>query len=153
MINIKTTEELERLKEGGKLLASILNTLSQQVRPGVALSDLEKEARRLIKEAGGVPSFLNYRPANQSLAPFPSALCASVNDEIVHGTAARGLKLKAGDIVGLDLGLKYKSLFTDMAVTVPVGSVSAEATKLIEVTKKSLETGLRNVRAGNYTGD
>jgi methionyl aminopeptidase len=153
MINIKTPEEVAKMKEGGHLLAQVLQKVSKTVRPGIKLQELEKLTVSLIKETGGAPSFLNYKPSGQPLTPFPTALCVSINEEIVHGMADRDLELKEGDIVGLDCGLKYKGMFTDHALTLAVGNVSNEAQELIEATEKALAIGLKNLRAGAYTGD
>ena len=90
---------------------------------------------------GDTPAFLNYRPEGAS-TPFPATLCVSVNDEVVHGIPSKHRILKEGDIVSIDLGTKHKGLFTDMAMTVPVGNISPKNLKLLEVTKKSLQVGI-----------
>src|SRR3989344_4933445 len=119
MIIIKTPEEIEILREGGKHLAAILYKVKEKVATGVSTKDLDAYARELIKDLGDYPAFLNYRPEGASV-PFPAALCVSVNDEVVHGIPSSKRILREGDIVSLDLGLKHKGLFTDMAITVPV---------------------------------
>lgn len=144
--------EVEILREGGKILAVILNTLSEKVAPGVSAKDLDSLAEKEIIEAHGKPSFKNYR-SQASDPPFPAALCVSRNNEVVHGIPHPEKILQSGDIVGLDLGMEYKGFFTDMAITVPVGKVSEEHLKLITVAKKSLLAGLSAVKPGNFTGD
>ena len=109
-------------------------------------------AEKLIREMGDQPAFLNYRPEGANTI-YPASLCASVNDEVVHGIPSKNRILKEGDIVSLDLGLKHKNLFTDMALTAPVGAVSAGSQKLIEVTKQALQVGIDAARAGNTIGD
>jgi methionyl aminopeptidase len=166
MITFKTREEMEILRAGGKILARILKQIAGEVRPGANTEDLENLAVKLIDKAGGRPSFKNYEVANGRF--FPTALCASVNNEIVHGLPVPGRALKNGDIIGLDLGmewpvagpaaLKFKrknryseggGFFTDMTVTVPVGKISKEAKKLIKAAKKSLEIAISLAKPGN----
>src|SRR3989338_3618491 len=120
MLIIKTPEEIEILREGGKHLATVLYKVKDMVKVGVSTKDLDLYAEKLIRELGDVPAFLNYRPAGAKI-PFPASLCVSVNDEVVHGIPNKKRILQEGDIVSLDLGLKHKGLFTDMAITVPGG--------------------------------
>lgn len=151
MIKLKTKAEIDILREGGRRLATILEELSKKVAPEVKTVDLDTEARRLIALGGDEPAFLNYRPHGARLA-YPAALCVSVNDEIVHGIPSQ-YELREGDLVTLDCGIVHKGLFTDSAITVPVGKVSAEALTLIEHTKKSLEIGIQQAVVGATTGD
>src|SRR3989338_1030517 len=132
MVIIKTPEEIEVLREGGKHLAAVLYKLKEKVTPGISTKDLDIYAEKLIRELGDVPAFLNYRPEGAK-TPFPASLCVSINDEVVHGIPNKKRIFKEGDIVSLDLGLKHKGLFTDMAITVPVGKVSSSSQKLMEV--------------------
>jgi methionyl aminopeptidase len=119
---------------------------------GVSTKDLDIYAEKLIRENGDEPAFLNYRPKGAKTS-FPASLCVSVNDEVVHGIPNAKRILKEGDIVSLDLGLKHRGLFTDIAITVPVGKISAGAEKLIEVTEQALQVGIGIARAGNTVGD
>lgn len=151
MIAIKTQEEINILREGGKILASVLYQAADKVRPGVATIELDELAEKLIKRAGGEPSFKNYKTVDDSI-PYPASLCVSINDEIVHGIPNER-KLKYGDIVGLDLGMEYKNLFTDMAITVSVGNISDEAKKIIKTTKECLNDGIMVVKEGIRVGD
>lgn len=152
MITIKTPEEIKILRAGGKILASVLHQVAREVRPGTATIELDKLAERLIKEAGGEPSFKNYKTKDDRI-PFPASLCVSINDEVVHGIPSKERILKEGDIVSLDLGLKYKNFYTDMAITVAVGKVDSKAKKIIEKAKKSLEKGTKAVKEGKQIGD
>lgn len=175
MITIKSQQEIEIMQIGGRILAEILNQVAKEVKPGVTTAELNELAEKLIQKAGAIPAFKNFQN-------FPAALCTSVNEEIVHAAPSER-KLKEGDIIGLDLGILYPSsaslsgttegkpsercsicpsaghcggvrgLFTDAAVTVAVGKISAEAEKLIKVAEKALEIGLEQVRPGNYLGD
>lgn len=150
---IKTQKEIEIMRQGGKILAAILHKLAEFIRPGVLTGELNELAEKLILEHGGQPSFKNYRPSPED-RPFPTALCTSINEEVVHAPALPSRKLKEGDIVCLDLGLKYPAgkdgLFTDAALTVPVGKVTKEAEKLIKVTQHALKVGISQVKPGNF---
>lgn len=153
MVTIKTKEEINILREGGKRHAFILRELAKMVKPGVTSLELENRARELITEGGDKASFLNYKPFGAK-RPYPAALCVSINDEVVHGIPNEGDKiLKEGDIVTLDLGLTHKGLVTDSAITVPVGKISPELTQLLEVTSKALYAGIKAAKGGKRTGD
>jgi methionyl aminopeptidase len=153
MITVKTKEEIAILREGGKRHAEILQALKSMVKPGVTAQELEDEARRLIKEGGDTAAFLDYKPQG-ARTPFPAALCISINDEVVHGIPNVTEKiLKDGDIVCIDLGLIHGGLITDSAITVPVGEISPELTKLLEVTEKALQAGIKAAKGGKRIGD
>jgi methionyl aminopeptidase len=153
MITIKTKEEIAILREGGKRHAQILQTLKAMVKPGVSSQELEDEARKMIAEGGDTAAFLNYKPQGAK-TPFPAALCVSVNDEVVHGIPNIEPKiLKQGDIVSIDLGLIHGGLITDSAITVPVGVVSPELVKLLEVTENALQAGIKAAKGGKRVGD
>ena len=145
MISIKTAREIEIMKEGGKIAAHILKILAKNAKPGVKTKDLEKQAGKEIKKAGVKPSFLGH-------AGYPAAICVSINDEVVHGIP-NDIKIKEGDIVGLDLGILHRGYHSDTAVTVGVGKISTEKKKLLEITEKSLDAGLSLVKEGVYLGD
>lgn len=140
------------MREGGHLLSRALKAACEMVRPGVSLSEIDAVAERVIREGGGEPSFKGYK-THPDDEPFPTTLCVSVNEEVVHGRGDRPIVLKEGDIVGLDIGLWYKGLCTDMAATVPVGHVSAEAAELIAVTREACLAGARAVREGGFVSD
>ena len=145
MINIKTQEEIEIIAEGGKILATTLKELAKMVKPGITTSELDRAAEALILSAGAKPAFKGY-------VGFPYALCASVNENIVHGFPSNYV-LKEGDLLKLDLGVLYKGFNTDSAITVAVGGISFEAKRLINVTKKSLRLGVKKAKIGNTIGD
>lgn len=151
-LSVKSREDIEILREGGKRLAHILLRVAEAVRPGVPSSDLDALARRLVSEGGDEPSFLNYQ-AKGDKKKFPAALCVSVNDEIVHGLPSAEKILQNGDIVGIDLGLRHRGLCTDAAITVPVGTIDEQSRKLLEVTKQALTRAVSAARAGATTGD
>lgn len=151
-ITIKTKEEIEILKEGGKILAEVLRELAILAKPGVSTGFLDKKAREMILSSGGEPAFLNYHPAFSD-RPYPFTLCASLNSVVVHQLPGDEIILKDGDILKLDLGVKYKNLFTDSAVTIGIGNITSDKVKLIEVTKASLDLAIEQVKPGNYIGD
>ena len=152
-VTIKTPEEIEILREGGKRLAFIVSQVAKAVKPGVSTNDLNDLAIKLAEENGDKAAFLNYRPPGVKRA-YPAAICVSVNDVIVHGIPnEKPIILKEGDIVSLDMGLNHKGLFTDHAVTVPVGKIDEAAQKLISVTKSALDEGIAAALAGNHVRD
>ena len=145
MISIKTKEEILIMQEAGKILAQVMKELEKQVKPGVTTLSLDRAAEDLILSKGAKPGFKGHEG-------FPYSLCASVNENIVHGYPSN-YALKKGDVFGLDLGVLYKGYYADMAITVPVGEVSFEAKRLINTAKKALRLGIKKVRPGNTVGD
>ena len=153
MITIKTKEEIEIIREGGKILAQIMGKLTEEVKPGITTNYLDKVAEDLVFKYGARPSFKGYQGADGEFTkPFPAVLCTSINEEIVHCIPSVK-KLKEGDIISLDSGILYKGFHTDMAVTLPVGKVSPDVLRLIRVTKKSLKKAIKEARVGNTFGD
>ena len=145
MINIKSKEEIEVMREGGKILAEIMQKLEQMVRPGVSTQDLNEVAEDLVFRYGARPSFKGYQG-------FPATLCTSINEEIVHAVPSDRV-LSEGDIISLDMGILWKGFHTDMAITLPVGKVDSEVARLIRVTKKALKRGIKKVKPGITLGD
>ncbi len=151
MIILKTSEEIEIMAEAGKKLAHVLEALQVLVRVGVTTKYLDDASRALIKEEGAEPAFLNYRPAGSRKA-YPFTLCASVNNTVVHGLPSNK-SLKGGDLLKRDLGLKHKGFYVDSAITVGVGTISREASKLMAVTEEALAKGIKEARVGKTVGD
>ena len=145
MIKIKSDEEIQIMAEGGRKLAQIMKELKERVRPGIQTRELNQLAEGLILKESGKCSFKNYNG-------FPACLCVSINEEIVHGVPSERI-LKNGDIVSLDLGMKYKGFHTDMAITLPVGEIDPETARLIRVTKKALKLAIKKAKPGNTFGD
>ena len=146
MNSIKKQKEINIMKEGGKILAQIMDELSKQVKPGVSAEELDRAGEALVLDYKAEPAFKGYDG-------FPSALCVSVNAEaIVHGVPTSYI-LQEGDIVSLDLGIKYRGFYSDMAVTLAVGEVDSETMRLLRTTKKALKIGIKKARAGNTVGD
>jgi len=150
---IKTKEEIEILREGGKRLAFILAEVGKAAVAGVSTKSLDDLARKLTDEGGDKAAFLNYKPSGMK-RPFPAALCVSINDQIVHGIPNENPQiLKDGDIVSLDMGLNHKGFFTDSAITVAVGNVDEAGLKLIEDTKNALYAGIDAIKEGKHVRD
>ena len=155
MALLKTPEEIAALKEGGALLSRTLRELREACVPGVTTEALDALARKRFKEAGATPSFLGYR-IDAHGTPFPGAVCISVNDEVVHGLPVPARTLQKGDIVGLDIGVWWKGLCTDMATTVVVGGEQAVPEKtraLVQDTREALVRALGVVKAGGMVSD
>lgn len=146
MIQIKNSEQIAAMKEAGRITAEALIIAGENVREGVSTKHLDKLIREHFEKCGAKPSFLNY-------GGFPASACISLNDEVIHGIPTNERILKEGDIVKIDVGAFYHGFHGDSARTYPVGHVSAEALKLIEVTEQSFWEGIKNVKPGNRLGD
>lgn len=156
MIHIKTEEDIQAMEQGGHILALVLDRLVAEVRPGIHTGTLNTLAKELILKAGCRPAFEGYQQRPGDI-PFPDVICTSINDEVVHGIASRELVLKAGDILSIDIGLKYqgrlRSYFLDMARSVEVGTVSADERRLLSFTEKALIAGIQAIQPGRYVHD
>lgn len=151
---IKTKEEIETLRTGGKKLGEILKVVAREVRVGMATLELDGLAESLILKAGGLPAFKGYETKG-SKNPFPNTLCISVNQEVVHGIPT-SRKLVNGDVLKIDIGMRWPSrhgLFTDTAMTLGVGQITKEAEGLIAKTREATYLGIKAVRAGVRVGD
>ncbi len=142
----KSQAELEKMHRAGLIVWDVLNGLRSMVAPGVSTMDLEKFAARRTTEHGARAAFKGYRG-------YPCVLCASVNDEIVHGIPSAARKLREGDIISLDYGVELDGYYADAAVTVPVGKISSELEKLLAVTRESLDRAIEQTRLGNRLSD
>lgn len=140
-VTIKSERELELMREAGKILAKTHNLLAAEIKPGMSTLDIDKKGEEIIRSFGCTPSFLNYNG-------YPASICVSVNDEVVHGIPCREHVIDEGDIVSLDAGVIYKGYHSDAARTVPVGEISDEAKKLIEVTRQCFFEGIKYAKAG-----
>jgi methionyl aminopeptidase len=145
VITRKSAEEIDRMRRAGRLVGHTLSRVVEAVRPGVALLELDALAERVIRDGGGIPSFLGYHG-------FPATLCLSPNDWIVHGIP-NGYVLQEGDILSVDCGAIVEGWHGDAAVTVPVGRVDEAARRLIETTERAMWAGIAQVRAGNRLSD
>ncbi len=145
MITIKSAQEIEYMRQAGRIVAETLHELGKRIKPGVTTGELDRFAEEYIRQSGATPAFLNYQG-------FPASICASVNNEVVHGIP--GLReLENGDIISIDVGSFFHGYCGDSAYTFPVGVISQEAEDLMEVTKKSLEIGIGQAISGNRIGD
>ena len=149
---VRTAEEREDVIEAGRRLGAVLESLAAKVAPGMTTLELDTLAEQLIRDGGDVPAFKGYMPEGASY-PYPSALCISVNDEVVHGIPSAERVLREGDIVSLDLGLIHKGFIMDSALTVPVGKTDKDSYALMDATREALEKAIAAARPGNRIGD
>jgi methionyl aminopeptidase len=145
VIVCKSPAEIDRMRAANALVADVLAELAAMVAPGVTTLDLDVTAERLVRAGGAEPAFKGYRG-------YPSTLCASINEQVVHGIPSVRA-LVEGDIISLDMGVRLNGFYGDSAVTVPVGRVSEEAARLLQVTRESLEKGIAQVRLGGRISD
>ncbi|MBR6626523.1 MAG: type I methionyl aminopeptidase [Lachnospiraceae bacterium] len=145
-VSIKSEREIELMRESCRLLGIVHKELEDKIRPGMTTHEIDVMGDTLIRKLGCIPNFKNYNG-------YPASVCVSVNDEVVHGIPSRKRYLQEGDIVSLDAGLIYKGYHSDAARTHGVGEISAEAKKLIEVTRQSFFEGIKMAKAGNYLYD
>ena len=146
MIQLKNPDQIKIMKEAGRITGEALLTARDHVRPGISTYELDRLVRESIEKAGAKPSFLGY-------GGFPGSACISINDEVIHGIPSKKRFLEEGDIVKVDVGAFYKGFHGDSARTSPVGRVSDEALKLIEVTRASFFAGIEQLKVGNRLGD
>ncbi len=145
MIEIKSSAEIARMRNGGALLAQCMQSISKLLEAGISTLELDGEARRIIDNCGGKPSFLNYNG-------FPNSICVSVNSEVVHGIPSKN-KLALGDLVSIDIGICLDGFHTDMARSFVIGEASEEQKYLIETTETSFWKGVEAAKPGNRIGD
>ena len=146
MIEIKNESELQKMREAGKVTAAVLKLMTQLVKPGISTLELDREAEKTIRSFGATPLFLGYYD-------YPASICASVNEEVVHGIPKKGRILREGDIISIDTGARLDGFCSDAAITLGVGKVSDKAQRLMDVTKKSLYKAIGQVKAGRRLGD
>jgi methionyl aminopeptidase len=149
VISLKSAREIEIMKRANLIVAEVLQELKRQVAPGVTTLDLDAIAEEMTLKKGAIPAFKGYNVAGRI---YPRCLCASVNDEIVHGIPSNRV-LREGDIIGLDYGVIYEGFYGDSAITVGVGKVSAQAQRLMDVTEQSLYKGIEQLHDGKRLGD
>ena len=146
MIQLKNSAQISAMKEAGRITGEALLIAREHVREGVSTYELDKLIREHIERSGARPSFLGY-------AGFPASACISINDEVIHGIPSNKRILQEGDLVKIDVGAFYKGYHGDSARTIPVGRVSDEAARLIEVTRRSFFAGVEQMKIGNRLGD
>ncbi len=150
MIIAKSQKDLEKMRAVGELIAEVRETLRSMVVPGVTTLELNAAAEKMMRDAGAIPTFIGYKP--HGMVPFPFAICASANDQIVHGFSS-DTPLKEGDIISLDMACTLQGFVGDTAITVPVGEVNDELKQLIRVTEECLALGIEKCRPNNRVGD
>jgi methionyl aminopeptidase len=150
MITLKSPDEIEIMRAANVIVAEVLAELRAMVRPGVTTGELDRVAEELTRKKGAIPAFKGYTVAGRV---YPASLCASINDEVVHGIPSGTRTLREGDIIGLDYGVIYRGYYGDSAVTVGVGAVSAQAEALMRTTREALEAGIGAARPGARLGD
>ena len=150
MIVLKSKEQLARMRSACRTVGEILARLREEVRPGITTGELDRLAEQWTREAGAEPAFKGYRVGGET---YPSTLCVSINEEVVHGMPSDRRVLADGDIVGLDFGVIREGFYGDGAITIPVGQISDEAADLVRVTSESLDRGIEKVCIGNRIRD
>lgn len=145
MILIKSSDEIEKMREAGRIVAQVLSSMKEAVAPGVTTAQLDSKAEKMIRAAGGEPAFLGYRG-------FPGSICTSINEELVHGIPSLR-RLKEGDIISIDVGVRLKGYYGDAAVTFSVGKIPETTKKLMKITKDSLDVAIKNMCKGNHLSD
>jgi methionyl aminopeptidase len=146
MIILKSLQEIEKIRKACLIVADVLEAMRGMVKPGVTTQALDEFAERFIVAAGAKPAFKGYRG-------YPKTLCTSVNNEVIHGIPTKGTVLKQGDIIGIDVGTIVDGFYGDAAITVPVGTITPEAERLLKVTEESLLRGIAQAQAGNRLYD
>ncbi len=148
---IKTAEEIEKIRQAGKILAQVAKAVLAQAKEGTRLKSLDTLAKELILKAGGKPAFLGYQPYGAA-KPYPSSICTSINDVVVHGVP-NDYRLRSGDLLKLDFGVTYDGWHADAAWTTGVGEISEQTQQLIKVTEKALFEGIKYAKPGKHLGD
>jgi len=149
MITIKRDDEIARMRHAGGILAEVLDAMQAELRPGITTAALNELAEGLIRGAGAVPSFLGYPGAT----PFPASICASINDEVVHGIPSRNRRLQPGDVVSLDVGCIWDGWHADVARTWVLPPTPRRVQELVDATRRGMEAGIAAALPGNRLGD
>jgi len=145
-ITLKSRQEIQIMRTANRIVAETLVLLKGMVRPGLSTLDLDQRAEEYARSSGSIPAFKGYRG-------FPGSICASLNEQVVHGIPSARTILREGDIISIDFGVKFKGFYGDAAITVPVGMITPESEKLIRITRESLDQAIAQVRVGNRIND
>lgn len=148
MLRLKSGEEISRIRNAGRIVAEVLETLGTMVRPGISTLELDAAAEAIIRRAGAIPSFKGYGDP-----PFPGSICASIDDEVVHGIPAANRILREGQIISIDVGAYLEGFHADAARTFGVGAIDGDKAKLIRITEDSFWAGFAQAIVGNRIGD
>lgn len=152
-IVLKSKEEIELLRQAGRIVAIVLDEIRKHTRPGVTTAEMNMVAEEILEKYGARPVFKGYPNQREGLSPFPETITACVNEELVHGIPSKDKVLQEGDIFSVDCGAYYKGWVGDAATTIPVGKISEEVQRLLDVTEQSLYEGIAQARLGNRTED
>jgi methionyl aminopeptidase len=152
-IVLKSKAEIEMMRQAGKIVAEVLETVRRNTRPGVSTAEMNALAEDILRQHNAVPVFKGYPSQHKGVPPFPTTITACINQELVHGIPSPDRVLKEGDIFSVDCGANYKGWIGDAATTIPVGQVSPEAWRLLEVTEQALYMGIAQGHLGNRTED
>ena len=153
-IELKTREQIALMREAGRIVAEVYEILRPHVAPGVTTLDLDRMAEEYIRKRGAIPVYKGYVPAGgRGIPPFQGTICASVNEVICHGIPSQKIRLKEGDIIGVDIGVKYQGWCGDSCMTYAVGKIDPASQRLLDVTQRSLELAIEQARPGNHLGD
>ena len=152
MITLKSSEDIARMRKAGRVTAEVLEIMRSAVRPGISTGELDRLAEAHIRANNGIPAFKHYQPTS-NMTPFPGTICASINDEVVHGIPQMSRILEEGDIISVDVGAYVDGWCGDAACTYPVGSISPERMALLKATEESLNRAIAVALAGNTLGD
>jgi methionyl aminopeptidase len=150
-VYLKSEAEIQRMREADQIVANVLREVQKATRPGVSTLELDELAEDLTHKAGAKPAFKGYQGSGPY--PFPGSLCTSINEEVVHGIPSAKRKLKSGDILSVDFGVVLDGLYGDAAITVPVGEIEPEATRLLRITEEALELAIQRMTPGNRISD
>jgi len=145
MILLKTGDQIDKMRKAGRIVAAVLQLMAESIRPGITTAHLDELAEHEILKSGGVPAFKGYRG-------YPASICASVNEEVIHGIPGDRI-LQEGDIIGIDVGAVVDGYYGDAAATFPVGVISPESERLLNTTREALEVAIGKCRVGNRIGD
>jgi methionyl aminopeptidase len=146
MITIKSTREIELMREASQILVQTRQALFEMIQPGISTEALDQIADRTIRTLGGIPSFKDYEG-------YPKSICTSLNDVVIHGIPSKKVILKEGDIISIDIGVNVKGYHADSAFTYPVGKISDEAQTLLDITEKALYIGIEQAFPGNHVSN
>ncbi|MGM0607993.1 MAG: type I methionyl aminopeptidase [Candidatus Muiribacteriota bacterium] len=151
-VKIKSKHEIKKMRKASAIVADVLSMLKETIKPGINTYELDKKALNLIKNAGGTPAFLGYKP-HVDMKPFPGTLCISINEEVVHGIPSKSRILRVGDIVSVDVGVLKGNFYGDAAYTYAVGEITEDKEKLLLKARESLYCGIKEFKDKNKLGD
>ena len=148
-ISTKRPKEIAKMRDAGRLVAECFAILEESVKPGITLQELDERVEKFLKRQGAKPLYKGYKGSSAEHPPFPGVICASINHEICHGIPD-GRVLKEGDVIGIDIGLRYRGWCGDACVTFAIGQIKPEANRLLDITRECLRLGIEAAQPGNY---